>query len=69
MAFISNMVLDDDASTRALLITHCLSELAQKISDYEWPADANGKKVPKTKDVGKVPFDHPLIRFLADLTH
>jgi hypothetical protein len=67
-AFVSEMVLDDDASTRALL-SHCLSELLQKVKDYEWPLDSNGKKIPKTKDVGKLPFDHPIILFLADLTH
>jgi hypothetical protein len=67
-AYISKMVLDDDASTRSLL-AHSLSELQQKIDDYQWPVDANGKKLPKTKDVGKLPFDHPLIQFLADLTH
>jgi hypothetical protein len=67
-AFVNEMVLDDDASTRALL-SHSLRELAQKCSDFVWPVDANGKKVPKTKDVGKLPFNHPIILFLADLTH
>jgi hypothetical protein len=61
-AFISQMVLDDDASTRAIL-SHSLSELAN------WPVDANGKKLPKSKDIGKLPLDHPFLVFLADLTH
>jgi hypothetical protein len=33
------------------------------------PIDANGKKLPKAKDVRKLPFDHPRILFLAALTH
>jgi hypothetical protein len=36
--------------------------------DYEWPVDANGKKC-QNKDIGQLPFDHPIIIFLADLTH
>jgi hypothetical protein len=29
----------------------------------------NGKQIPKTKDIGQLPYDHPIINFLADLTH
>jgi hypothetical protein len=60
------MVLDDDASTRALL-THCLKELADFVLGFEWPKDSAGKRI--TKDVGKPPVDHPVIVFLADLMH
>jgi hypothetical protein len=67
-AFVQNMVLDDDASTRALL-SHSLRELAENISNFEWPVDEKGKKVPKTKDIGRLPIDHPHIIFLADLIH
>jgi hypothetical protein len=67
-AYVKEMVIDDDASTRALL-SHCLSELAEFVAGYQWPVDSNGKKVPKAKDIGKLPFDHPIIIFLADLMH
>ena len=66
--YVKEMVLDDDASTRALL-SHCLSDLAQFVVDYDWPTDAAGNKVPKAKDAGKLPFGHPAITFLADLMH
>jgi hypothetical protein len=62
------MVIDDDASTRALL-SHSLSELAKEVVDHQWPVDSNGKKTPKSKDVGKLPFEHTIIKFLADLMH
>jgi hypothetical protein len=67
-AFVTKMVIDDDASTRALL-THSLAELARRVANYEWPLGSNGKKVPVGKDVGKLPFGHPAIVFLADLMH
>ena len=67
-AYVKEMVLDDDASTRALL-SHCLSELAQFVVGYEWPRDSLGQKISKAKDVGKLPLNHPIITFLADLMH
>jgi hypothetical protein len=54
------MVLDDDASTRALL-THCLKELADFVLGFEWPKDSAGKRI--RKDVGKLPVDHPVVFF------
>jgi hypothetical protein len=62
------IVIDDDASTRALL-THSLAEFARRVVDFQWPVDAKGKKIPVGKDVGKLPFEHPVIVFLADLMH
>jgi hypothetical protein len=47
-AFVSEMVLDDDASTLALL-SHCLSELAKKDIDFQWPLDSTGKKYRNPK--------------------
>jgi hypothetical protein len=64
--YVKEMVLDDDASTRALL-THCLKELADFVLGFEWPKDSAGKRI--TKDVGKPPVDHPVIVFLVDLMH
>jgi hypothetical protein len=64
---VTKMVIDDDASTHAL--THSLSELARRVVDFQWPVDAKGKKIPVGKDVGKLPFEHPVIVFLADLMH
>jgi hypothetical protein len=65
--YVKEMVLDDDASTRALL-THCLKELADFfVLGFEWPQDSAGKRI--TKDVGKLPVDHRVIVFLADLMH
>ena len=65
-AFVAEMVIDDDASTRALL-RHSLEELLVKVTDFNWPRDVKGRKLPK--NVGKLPWDHPVIKFLADLTH
>jgi hypothetical protein len=67
-SFVTETVIDDDASTRALL-TRCLRKLAEFVVGFEWPVDSNGKKVPKSKDVGRLPVDHPVIKFLADLMH
>jgi hypothetical protein len=67
-ACVTKMVIDDDASTRALL-SHSLSELANRVVNYKWPVDSKGNKIPKAKEVGKLPFDHPVITFLADLMH
>jgi hypothetical protein len=65
---VDQMVIDDDASTRAL-VSHCLAELAKNNPAFEWPVDDKGKKIPKSKDVGQLPLDHPVVRFLADLMH
>jgi hypothetical protein len=64
--YVKEMVLNDDASTRALL-THCLKELADFVLGFEWPKDSAGKR--NMKQVGKLPVDHPVIFFLADLMH
>jgi prolyl oligopeptidase PreP (S9A serine peptidase family) len=47
-ACVSEMVLDDDASTRALL-SHSLRQQAEKDVNFEWPVDSNGKKYPNQK--------------------
>ena len=47
-AFVAEMVLDDDASTRALL-RHSLEELMTKVADFYWPKDNYGKPVLKSK--------------------
>jgi hypothetical protein len=60
-AYVAEMVIDDDASTRALL-SHSLRELALNVTDFEWPVDENGKKLPKSKDIGQLPLDHPVIK-------
>ena len=67
-AYVLRMVIDDDASMRALLC-HSLSELERSIIDYEWPVDKKGKKVPKSKDKEQLPLDHPVILFLANVMH
>jgi hypothetical protein len=66
-AFISIICLDDDATTRAYL-KHSFADLAAM--DLPRPLDKNG--VPKTgkkNDKGKLGKDHPVITFLADLSH
>jgi hypothetical protein len=42
-ACVTKMVIDDDASTCALL-SHSLSEMAQQVVNFEWPVDSKGKK-------------------------
>jgi hypothetical protein len=37
--------------------------------DFEWPVESNSRKLPKSIDVGQLPFDHPALTFLADLMH
>jgi hypothetical protein len=68
-AFVSEMVLDDGASTRALL-SHSLHELAKMVVNFEWPVDLNRKKYRNQKMLVSYHHpDHPTIRFLGDLTH
>ena len=50
-SYVKEMVIDDDASTCALL-SHSLSKLAQFVVGFQWPVDSAGKKIPKSKDVG-----------------
>ena len=38
-----------------------------KVTEFHWPKDSKGRKMPK--NVGKLPWDHLVIKFLADLTH
>lgn len=67
-AFVTEVVIDDDASTPALLL-HSLCKLAWRVIDVQWPLDTNGRRVPKGKDMGKLPFYHLIIKFVADLMH
>jgi hypothetical protein len=39
-----------------------ICEMAENMLNYEWPVDSHGKKGPKIKDVGELPFDHPVIK-------
>jgi hypothetical protein len=66
-AFISIICLDDDATTRAYL-QHCFADLDSK--NLPRPKNQKGEtKKGKVNDKGKLGRDHPMIKFLADLSH
>jgi hypothetical protein len=67
-ACVTKMVIEDDTSTWGLL-SHSLRKVAQRVVNYEWPVNLKGNKIPKAKVVGRLPFDHRVIEFLADLMH
>ncbi len=66
-AFVRIICIDDDASTKAYL-QHSFFDLDSK----NLPRPKNKKGEPKTgkkNDKGKLGKDHPIIQFLADLSH
>jgi hypothetical protein len=66
-AFISIICIDDDATTKAYL-QHSFADLLAK----QLPRPLNKKGEPKSgkvNDKGKLQKDHPVIKFLADLSH
>jgi hypothetical protein len=67
LAFIDVVCIDDDATTKAYL-THCFEDLDAR----GMPRPTNTKGEPKTAKAdnkGKLPRNHPIIIFLADLCH
>jgi hypothetical protein len=67
LVFIEIICLDDDATTKAYL-AHCFADLDLK----GLPRPTNKKGEPKTSsrdNKGKLWTDHPVIAFLADLSH
>jgi hypothetical protein len=66
-AFIEIICLDDDASTKAYL-SHSFADLDAR--NMPRPKNSKGKaKKDKRDDKGRLPRNHPAIRFLADLCH
>jgi hypothetical protein len=66
-AFIDIICIDDDASTRAYL-SHSFADL----DENNLPRPTTKAGVPKTAkrdDKGRLPKNHPVIKFLADLCH
>ncbi len=66
-AFIDIICIDDDASTRAYL-SHSFADL----DEMQMPRPTTKAGVPKTAkrdDKGRLPKNHPVIMFLADLCH
>ena len=65
-AVIIVICIDDDATTKAYL-AHCFADLAE----LGLPRPTTKKGGPKTArdDKGQLPKDHPVIKFLADLSH
>jgi hypothetical protein len=66
-AFISIICYNNDATTRAYL-QHCFANLDWK----NLPRSTNKKSEPKTgkrNNKGQLGKDHPVIKFLADLSH
>jgi hypothetical protein len=67
LAFVDFICLDDDASTKAY-VAHDFQSLDEK----GLPRPTNKQGIPKTAkrdDKGRLPKDHPVIVFLADLSH
>jgi hypothetical protein len=66
-AFIDVICIDDDASTKAYL-THTFEELDQL--NLARPTNRKGQpKTSKKDNKGKLPPNHPIIEFLANLCH
>ena len=66
-AFIDIICIDDDASTRAYL-SHSFADLDEMLM----PRPTTKAGIPKTAkrdDKGRLPKNHPVIMFLADLCH
>ena len=66
-AIVNLLCIDNDASTKAYL-QYSFAHLDSK----NLPGPKNKKGQPKTgkrNDKGQLPKDHPLITFLADLSH
>jgi hypothetical protein len=67
VAFIDVVCIDDDATTRAYL-AHCFRDL--ELKGLPRPKTKSGKiKTGARNDKGKLGKDHPVIIFLADLSH
>jgi hypothetical protein len=66
-AFIDIVCIDDDATTKAYL-SHCFADL--DFNEIARPTNTKGEaKTAKKDDKGKLPRDHPVVVFLADLSH
>ena len=65
-SYIEVICIDDDATTKAYL-AHCFKDLL----DLGLPRPTTKKGLPKTArdDKGQLPKEHPIISFLADLSH
>jgi hypothetical protein len=66
-AFIDVICIDDDATTKAYL-THCFADLDEMMRPHP-TTKAGVPKTSKRDDKGRLPKNHPVIKFLADLCH
>jgi hypothetical protein len=66
-AFIDIVCIDDNATTKAYL-THCFEDL--NFNNIPQPTNTKGEpKMSSKDDKGKLPWDHPVLTFLANFSH